>query len=116
LAAGSLANDALIGSKSRLSAAGAIASVLASRVMYCVRLPGFGWLLSHSGVPLPPEEWEEGFKDTVIAYPGQVARIRARFDLPGLYVWHCHILEHEDHEMMRPYLVGPMPPNLPIGH
>jgi spore coat protein A len=68
------------------------------------------------GVPLPPEEWEEGFKDTVIAYPGQVARIRARFDLPGLYVWHCHVLEHEDQEMMRPYLVGPMPPNLPVGH
>lgn len=28
-------------------------------------------------------------------------------DLPGLYVWHCHIVEHEDNEMMRPYLVGP---------
>jgi len=38
-------------------------------------------------------------------YPGQVTRIRAHFDRAGLYVWHCHILEHEDNEMMRPYLV-----------
>jgi spore coat protein A len=54
-----------------------------------------------------PERWERGYKDTVIAYPGEVTRLRARFDLPGLYVWHCHIVEHEDHEMMRPYRVGP---------
>jgi spore coat protein A len=27
--------------------------------------------------------------------------------MPGLYVWHCHVLEHEDHEMMRPYRVVP---------
>ena len=53
----------------------------------------------------PPEPWESGWKDTVIAYPGEVTRIKARFDLPGLYVWHCHILEHEDNEMMRPYEV-----------
>jgi bilirubin oxidase len=59
------------------------------------------------GPPLPPESWETGFKDTVIAYPGQVTRIKARFDLPGQYVWHCHIVEHEDNEMMRPYRVGP---------
>ncbi|HSJ59097.1 MAG TPA: multicopper oxidase domain-containing protein, partial [Anaerolineae bacterium] len=44
-------------------------------------------------------------KDTVIAYPGQVTRVKALFDLPGLFVWHCHILEHEDNEMMRPYRV-----------
>jgi spore coat protein A len=31
------------------------------------------------------------------------------FDLPGLYVWHCHIVEHEDNEMMRPYFIGPLP-------
>jgi hypothetical protein len=64
--------------------------------------------------PILPDLWERGFKDTVIAYPGQVTRIRARFDLPGLYTWHCHILEHEDNEMMRPYHVGPIPPDLPI--
>jgi FtsP/CotA-like multicopper oxidase with cupredoxin domain len=56
----------------------------------------------------PPEIWETGFKDTVIAYPGEVTRVKALFDLPGRYVWHCHIVEHEDHEMMRPYFVGPM--------
>jgi bilirubin oxidase len=54
----------------------------------------------------PPEAWETGFKDTVIAYPEEVTRIKALFDLPGLYVWHCHIVEHEDNEMMRPYRVG----------
>jgi spore coat protein A, manganese oxidase len=55
----------------------------------------------------PPELWETGRKDTVIAYPGQVTRIRAVFDTPGQYVWHCHIVEHEDNEMMRPYRIGP---------
>jgi len=55
------------------------------------------------GSPRPPEPWETGFKDTVIAYPGEVARVQATFDLAGRYVWHCHILEHEDNEMMRPY-------------
>jgi bilirubin oxidase len=55
----------------------------------------------------PPERWETGRKDTVITFPGEVTRIKARFDLPGLFTWHCHILEHEDNEMMRPYRVGP---------
>jgi spore coat protein A, manganese oxidase len=55
----------------------------------------------------PPESWETGFKDTVIAYPDEITRVKALFDLAGLYVWHCHILEHEDNEMMRPYRVGP---------
>jgi FtsP/CotA-like multicopper oxidase with cupredoxin domain len=59
-----------------------------------------------AGPARPPESWETGFKDTVIAYPGEITRIKATFDLPGRYVWHCHILEHEDHEMMRPYIVG----------
>lgn len=53
----------------------------------------------------PPPPGENGFKDTVVAPPGQVTRIIARFDRPGRYVWHCHILSHEDHEMMRPYYV-----------
>ncbi len=56
-----------------------------------------------------PETWEAGFKDTVIAYPGEITRIKARFDYPGLFVWHCHIVEHEDNEMMRSFTVGPMP-------
>jgi FtsP/CotA-like multicopper oxidase with cupredoxin domain len=61
------------------------------------------------GVPgvMPPQPWETGFKDTVIAYPGQITRVKALFDIPGLYVWHCHIVEHEDNEMMRPYVVAP---------
>jgi FtsP/CotA-like multicopper oxidase with cupredoxin domain len=58
------------------------------------------------GNPRLPEVWERGFKDTVIAYPGEVTRIKALFDIPGLYVWHCHILSHEDNEMMRPFCVG----------
>lgn len=53
----------------------------------------------------PPEPTEKGYKDTVIAYPDEITRIKARFDLPGLYAWHCHIVEHEDNEMMRPYRV-----------
>lgn len=55
----------------------------------------------------PAQSWEAGFKDTVLAFPGQVTRIKAKFDMAGRYVWHCHILEHEDNEMMRPYLVAP---------
>jgi FtsP/CotA-like multicopper oxidase with cupredoxin domain len=64
-------------------------------------------------MPNPPESWETGFKDTFIAYPGQVTRVRARFDRPGQFVWHCHIVEHEDNEMMRPYRIGPVQPGEP---
>jgi len=60
-----------------------------------------------------PEAWESGFKDTVIAYPGQVTRLRGRFKTPGQFVWHCHIVEHEDNEMMRPYRIGPPQPGQP---
>ena len=60
-----------------------------------------------SGDPRPPDAWEGGFKDTVIAYPGEVTRIRAQFKKTGQFVWHCHIVEHEDNEMMRPYRIGP---------
>ncbi len=55
----------------------------------------------------PLEVWETGRKDSLIVYPGQITRIKAHFDIAGLYVWHCHILEHEDNEMMRPYRVLP---------
>ena len=61
-----------------------------------------------TGEVRPPEAWESGFKDTVIAYPGEVTRVRAKFDTPGQFVWHCHIVEHEDNEMMRPYRIGPI--------
>ena len=42
------------------------------------------------------------------AYPGQVTRLRMRFTNAGQFVWHCHIVEHEDNEMMRPYRIGPI--------
>jgi FtsP/CotA-like multicopper oxidase with cupredoxin domain len=62
------------------------------------------------GDPVVPgvgvEPWETGFKDTVVSYPGQITKVRAKFDIEGLYVWHCHIVEHEDNEMMRPYVVS----------
>jgi FtsP/CotA-like multicopper oxidase with cupredoxin domain len=71
------------------------------------------------GAPTPPSPGEAGWKDTVRAFPGQVTRILVRyarqdgspypFDAtaePG-YVWHCHILDHEDNEMMRPYKIIP---------
>jgi bilirubin oxidase len=60
-----------------------------------------------AGDPIAPETWESGFKDTVIVYPGAVTRIKIPFDSIGHFVWHCHILEHEDNEMMRPYVVAP---------
>jgi FtsP/CotA-like multicopper oxidase with cupredoxin domain len=63
--------------------------------------------------PIPRESWETGFKDTVTAYPGQVTRVRVRFNTPGQFVWHCHIVEHEDNEMMRPYRIGPLQPGQP---
>ena len=61
----------------------------------------------------PPTPDERGFKDTVKANPGYFTTIRAKFDLPrGVtgpqsYVHHCHIVEHEDNEMMRPFTVLP---------
>jgi spore coat protein A, manganese oxidase len=62
--------------------------------------------LKFTGPPIPPEPNEFGWKDTVRAEPGMVTRIIVRFDgYPGRYVWHCHILEHGDNEMMRPFEV-----------
>ena len=62
--------------------------------------------LAYRGPAQPPEPTESGWKDTVRAHAGMVTRIIARFEgYPGRYVWHCHVLEHEDNEMMRPYEV-----------
>jgi spore coat protein A len=72
--------------------------------------------LIFTGIPRPPEVNERpAWKDTVKTYPGTITRVIQRFDLPPgtslqagqelLYVWHCHVLEHEDNEMMRPYKV-----------
>jgi len=63
-------------------------------------------IIHYTGPAIPPEPQERGWKDTVRANPNQVTRIIMRFGpYTGLYVWHCHILEHEDYEMMRPYIV-----------
>jgi FtsP/CotA-like multicopper oxidase with cupredoxin domain len=72
-----------------------------------------------TGTPTAPSANEQGWKDTIIANSGEVTVIRLRFAQqngddfpfdatagPG-YVWHCHLLEHEDNEMMRPYTVAP---------
>jgi FtsP/CotA-like multicopper oxidase with cupredoxin domain len=79
------------------------------------------------GAAIPPLPQENGWKDTVTMYPGQVTRILVRWaptDLPATtppgnatftfnpngghgYVWHCHIIDHEDNEMMRPTEVIP---------
>jgi FtsP/CotA-like multicopper oxidase with cupredoxin domain len=73
-----------------------------------------------SGRSRDPEPYERGWKDTVQAHPGMVTRIVVPFGrgagagIPfgqtagpfvGRYVWHCHILDHEDNEMMLPYEV-----------
>ncbi|WP_237565720.1 multicopper oxidase family protein [Ornithinimicrobium cerasi] len=61
------------------------------------------------GDPLGPvPAGDRGLKDTVISYPETVTRVRMTFTNPGQFVWHCHVLEHEDNEMMRPYRVGPV--------
>ena len=52
---------------------------------------------------LPPNE--KGMRDMVRVPAGTVVQIIAHFDVPGRFVWHCHFLDHEDHEMMRPYEV-----------
>jgi spore coat protein A len=64
-----------------------------------------------TGPMIPPAPEERGYKDTVKANPGQFTTIRAKFELPTDvtapqdYVYHCHIVEHEDNDMMRPFTV-----------
>jgi len=62
-----------------------------------------------------PQPWELGWKDTVISLPGEVTRVKATFSTPGQFVWHCHIVEHEVNEMMRPYRIGPVQTGQPAG-
>jgi spore coat protein A len=74
---------------------------------------------SYTGPARPPEPIEMGWKETVRMNPGEVTTVIAKFDLPVVpftvpvsprtggneYVYHCHILEHEEHDMMRPLVV-----------
>ena len=66
-----------------------------------------------TGPMQPPDPTERGFKDTVRVNPGFLTTVRAKFELPPgvttpqTYVYHCHILEHEDNDMMRPFSVTP---------
>ena len=74
------------------------------------RFDAFAYLnhnvLRYTGPATLPEPVEMGWKDTVRADPGMITRIIIPFEgYTGRYVWHCHILEHEDNEMMRPYEV-----------
>jgi spore coat protein A len=59
------------------------------------------------GAPKAPNLNEQGWKDTVMVGPGEVVRIIATFDHLGVYPIHCHILEHEENDMMRPFQVLP---------
>jgi spore coat protein A len=72
--------------------------------------------VTFTGIPMPPESNEcPAWKDTIKTYAGYITRVIAKFDLPSgtlakpgdefRYVWHCHVLEHEDNEMMRPYKI-----------
>jgi len=59
-------------------------------------------------IPHELDENELGLKDTVRVNPNEVVDIAVRFEVfAGRYMYHCHILEHEDHDMMRPFVVMP---------
>lgn len=53
------------------------------------------------GAAIPAPAGEQGWKDTVLCPPGQVTRVLVTFNRPGKYVYHCHILSHEERDMMR---------------
>ena len=62
--------------------------------------------LEFVGKPRPPAPNEAGWKDTAVVHPGELLTIIVRFEgYTGRYVYHCHMLEHEDNDMMRPYEV-----------
>jgi len=57
-----------------------------------------------TGSPSPPGAWESGWKDTVLVNPSEIVRVIVPFeDYAGYYPYHCHVLEHEDHDMMRQF-------------
>jgi FtsP/CotA-like multicopper oxidase with cupredoxin domain len=63
------------------------------------------YVTTPGSLPMPIPAYEQGWKDSIAAYPGYVVRVIAKYDLLGDYVWHCHILSHEEHDMMRPFRV-----------
>ena len=72
--------------------------------------------LELEGAPRPPQPNEAGWKDSAIVNPRDVLTIIARFEgYTGRYVFHCHMLEHEDNDMMRPFEVVPQEPEPPKG-
>jgi len=80
------------------------------------QVPEISNLRNFTSEPFRPEYYETAPRDMVVALPGdpddapakgQMVRVKAHFDKPGRYVWHCHILSHEDHEMMRVLEVVP---------
>jgi len=71
---------------------------------------GPGGEIVPNGSPQAPPLEESGWKDTAMVAPNEILRVIVRFDdYTGLYAYHCHILEHEDHEMMRQFRVVPEP-------
>jgi o-aminophenol oxidase len=58
-------------------------------------------------IPHALDENERGRKDTVRVNANEVVDIVVRFSYAGRYMYHCHILEHEDHDMMRPFIIMP---------
>ena len=65
-------------------------------------------VIQYKSKPRPPEKNEMGWKDTVRVNPGEVTSIIVPFQgFTGKYVYHCHMLEHEDNDMMRPFQVMP---------
>jgi spore coat protein A len=63
------------------------------------------YTVAKGSLPIVTDPWDDGWKDTVATPPGYVTRVWAKFDIPGEYVWHCHILSHEEHDMMRNFIV-----------
>lgn len=63
------------------------------------------YTVAPGSLPIVTDPWDDGWKDTVATPPGYVTRVWAKFDIPGEYVWHCHILSHEEHDMMRNFIV-----------
>jgi spore coat protein A len=77
---------------------------------------GAGGEIIPDGNPQAPPLEESGWKDTAMVAPNEILRVIARFDdYTGLYAYHCHILEHEDHEMMRQFRVPEPPVMLGLG-